>query len=143
MSYKEKGELAYLVAVAGTFGAYLVVVLRRAEDTTLAKVPYVSPMLWAIGIGIVLSIVGHITVVAVTAKPRECDLNLTDVRDNDINRFGGHIGGIVLAAAMVVPFGLALAGAEHFWIANAMYAAFVGSTVAGAGVKLFAYRRGI
>ena len=44
---------------------------------------------------------------------------------------------------MVVPFVLALAEFDHFWIANAMYLVFVLSAVVGAAVKLVAYRRGI
>jgi hypothetical protein len=41
------------------------------------------------------------------------------VRDKDINRFGGYVGGMVLAVAMAVPSGLAMAKADPLWIANA------------------------
>ena len=44
---------------------------------------------------------------------------------------------------MVVPFVLTLAEVDWFWIANAMYLAFVTAAVVGAAVKLVAYRRGI
>ena len=43
---------------------------------------------------------------------------------------------------MVVPFVLTLAESDYFWIANAMYLAFVLAAVVGAAVKLVAYRRG-
>ena len=65
------------------------------------------------------------------------------MRDKDINRFGGYVGGMVLAVAMAVPFGLAMAKADPFWIANAMYAAFVVWALASTMVRLVAYRRGI
>jgi hypothetical protein len=43
---------------------------------------------------------------------------------------------------MVWPFILVLVGADHFWIANAMYLVFVVQAVVGAVIKLLAYRRG-
>jgi hypothetical protein len=102
-------------------------------------VGYVSPMLWSIAIAIALSIIGRIAVEI--AKPSET--YQTDARDKDINQFGEYAGGIALAVAMVIPFALTLAGADHFWIANAMYAAFVLSTLLTTAVKLVAYRRGL
>lgn len=37
---------------------------------------------------------------------------------------------------------LALAEADHFWIANVIYLAFALSAVLGSVAKIFAYRRG-
>src|SRR5215471_11564055 len=107
MSYEEKGAWVYLVVVLGTYGAYLAVILGRANGTPLAEVAYVAPMLWLIGISIALNIIGR----------------------------------VVLAAAMSVPFALALAKASQFWIANAMYAAFVAFALASTLVRIVAYRR--
>jgi hypothetical protein len=45
--------------------------------------------------------------------------------------------------AMTGPLGLTMAGAEHFWIAGAIYGAFVLANVVSSSVKLVAYRRGI
>ena len=69
--------------------------------------------------------------------------NDADVRDRDIGRFGEYFAGTVLGIGMVVPFVLAFADSDYFWIANAMYLAFALSAVVGAAVKLIAYRRGI
>jgi len=66
-----------------------------------------------------------------------------DVRDKDINRFGEYVGGSVLSVGMLVPFVLTLASADHFWVANAMYATFALSAVVGNATKLVAYRRGL
>jgi len=139
MSFEEKGNWVYLVVSVGTYLAYLSIILGRAEDIPLAEVPYVSTMLWAIGIAIGLSIAGHIAVAI--SKPSEADKS--DVRDKDIKRFGEYVGGIVLAIGMLVPFGLALAESESFWIANAMYLAFVLSALTSSVVKVVAYRRGL
>jgi hypothetical protein len=43
---------------------------------------------------------------------------------------------------MLVPFGLAMAEGDHFWIANAIYLAFVLSALTASVVKIVAYRRG-
>jgi hypothetical protein len=139
MSYEEKGAWVYLIVVLGSYGAYIAVILGRADAIPLAEVAYVAPMLWLIGISIAANIVGR--VVVETAKPSGS--TKSDVRDKDINRLGGYIGGLVLAVAMAVPFGLALAKASQFWIANAMYAAFVAFALAGTLVRIVAYRRGL
>jgi hypothetical protein len=44
---------------------------------------------------------------------------------------------------MVVPLGLTMVEAEHFWIAGAIYGGFVLANVVSSAVKLVAYRRGI
>jgi hypothetical protein len=139
MSFEEKGNWVYLVVSVVTYLAYLSIILGRAGDVPLAEVAYVSTMLWTIGIAIALSIVGNI-VVAIS-KPSEADKS--DVRDKDINRFGEYVGGVVLAVGMLAPFSLALRESDYFWIANAMYLAFVLSAFTSSVVKVVAYRRGL
>ena len=139
MSFEEKGNWVFLVVNVVTYVAYLSVTLGRAQNVPLTDVPYVSTMLWTIGIAIALSILGNI-VVAIS-KPSEADKS--DVRDKDINRFGEYVGGVVLAVGMLAPFGLALAESDYFWIANAMYLAFVLSALTSSVVKVVAYRRGL
>jgi len=139
MSFEEKGNWVFLVVNVVTYVAYLSVILGRAQDVPVTDVPYISTMLWTIGIAIALSIVGNIGVAI--SKPSEADKS--DVRDKDINRFGEYVGGIVLAVGMLAPFGLALAESDYFWIANAMYLAFVVSALTSSVVKVVAYRRGL
>ena len=139
MSFEEKGNWVYLVVSVVTYVAYLSVILGRAQDVPLADVPYVSTMLWTIGIAVALSILGN--VVVAISKPSEADKS--DVRDKDINRFGEYVGGVVLAVGMLAPFVLALAESDYFWIANAMYLAFVLSAFTSSVVKVVAYRRGL
>jgi hypothetical protein len=43
----------------------------------------------------------------------------------------------------MVAFVLALAGADHFWIVNALYLAFTLSAVTESASKVIAYRRGV
>ena len=143
MSSEERGQWVYLVAIVLTYGAYVAIVLGQAAQTPVADVDYIPVMLWAIGLGIALAIVGRI-VVEIAGQIREpSDRHETDVRDRDIGRFGEYFAGTILGIGMVVPFVLTLAEFEYFWIANAMYLVFVLSALVGAAVKLIAYRRGI
>ncbi|MFI9810679.1 hypothetical protein [Saccharothrix variisporea] len=136
MSYEERGTWVYLVVSLGTWVVYAITLLRRSTGD-LAAVDYRSALLWAVGVAIVVSIVGRIVVEIVARGDQK-----RDVRDREINRVGEYVGGVVLGVAMVGPFGLVLAEARHFWIANAMYATFVLAAVVGSAVKLVAYRRG-
>jgi hypothetical protein len=146
MSSEERGQWVYLVVIVVTYGAYLVITLGRLGQTTPADVDYVPTMLGAIGVGIALAIVGRVVVEIASRISAEMaghnDVHDADVRDRDIGRFGEYVAGAVLGVGMVVPFVLTLAAFEHFWIANAMYLAFVVSAVVGTVVKLVAYRRG-
>ena len=139
MSYEEKGAWISLTVVLGAYVAYIAVILGRADGIPLAQVAYVTPILWLAGISAALNIVGR--VVVATAKPSES--TKPDVRDRDIKRLGGYVGGMVLAVAMVLPFALALNKVSQFWIANAIYAAFVAAVLATTLVRIVAYRRGL
>lgn len=139
MSYTEKGTWVYLLASAGVWAGYVVVLLDRADGGPVADVAYVAPMLWAVGISILASTVGRVVVEVV----RPSDSSLADERDRDIDRRGEYVAGIVLAVAVVGPLVLALVEADHFWVANTIYTAYVVSAVAGSAVKLVTYRRGL
>ncbi|WP_157248115.1 hypothetical protein [Nonomuraea typhae] len=139
MTYEEKGIWVFLLVNAVTFVTYVVVILTRAGDGELAQVPYVSTLLWTIGVSIAAAVVGRILVEI--AKPS--DSHRADVRDKEINRYGEYVAGSILAVGMVIPFALALAGAAHFWIANAMYAVYTLAFLIGPALKLVAYRRGM
>lgn len=139
MSYEEKGQWVYLVVTAVTTVAYLFLVLGQADGRPLTEVDYVPILLWMIGVAIAASILGHI-VIAI-ARPNEP--HTADVRDRDIGRRGEYVGGTILGIGMVIPFILAIAEVDHFWIANAMYLVFAVAALAGTTIKLVAYRRGL
>lgn len=138
MSYEERGTWVYLVASVGAYVAYLVIILGRVGGVSVAGVDYVSLMLWCIGIAIAANVVGRVLV----EIARPSDSYKVDRRDKEINRHGEYVGGVVLAILMVVPFGLSLAEADHFWIANAMYTAFVLYAVTSSVARLVAYHGG-
>jgi uncharacterized membrane protein len=99
----------------------------------------VPTMLWAIGIGIALNILGAVAIAA--SKPSEADK--TDERDKQINRLGEYVGGVVLGVWMILPLGLAMAESEHFWIANAIFAGLVLMSLVSSTIKIVGYHRGL
>ena len=138
MSSEEKRSWIYAVVAAGVSAVYFVTVLSKVPGADVATIAYVRPMLTAIGAAIVLSIVAGIA--AAIASPKEADR--TDERDRQIHRFGEYVGFYVMGIAAIVPLALAMAEVAHFWIANAMYLVFTVQAIAGAVIKLIAYRRG-
>ncbi len=138
MSFEEKG--AWLYAVIGVVLplVYFATILGQLPSVAVGDIEYQSQLLWVVGAAIVLSIVGMIGIGILSPN----DAGKADQRDKEVNRFGEYVGGIVLGVGMLVPFGLAIAEAQHFWIANAMYLVFVIGTLTGTFVKLVAYRRG-
>jgi hypothetical protein len=143
MSSEERGQWVYLVVIGLTYVGYLAIVLGQLAGTPLTEVDYAPTMLLAIGIGIVLAIVGRIGVEILGRIEAPDEGHDPDVRDRDIGRFGEYVAGTVLGIGMIVPFALTLAELDYFWIANAMYLAFALAAVIGAAVKLVAYRRGL
>jgi len=139
MSYEEKGAWTYLVASAGAYVVYLVVVIGRLADTPAAEVSYVPVLLWTTGASILASIVGR--VILETARPS--DSRGSDVRDREIFRFGEYASRWFLVAGSATALLMAMAKLDYFWIANVIYLGFVLWAVAGSIIRLHAYRRGL
>ena len=139
MSYEEKGTWAYLVAAAGTYAVYLAIVLGRLQDTPTGHVSYAWVLLWTTVASVVASTV--IRTLIETARPS--DSRRKDVRDKEIYRYGEYASRWFVVAGATAGFLLAVARADYFWIANAIYLGFVLWAVAGSVVKLVAYRRGL
>ncbi len=118
--------------------AYLAIILPQATSTEVAQIPYVTPMLTSIGIGFAAAIL--LSIVAAMVSPKDADR--TDERDREINRRGEYVAFYVMSIVAIVPLVLAMAKVEHFWIAHALYLAFVLAALAAATVKIVAYRRG-
>jgi hypothetical protein len=139
VSFEEKSTWVYAVIAVVLPIAYFAVVLPQLGTTPVADIEYQVPLLTAIGLAIVAAIVAAI-VISITAPD---EAGKSDQRDKDVNRFGEYVAGIVLGVAAVVPFLLAIAEVEYFWIATALYLAVSRSAVAGAVAKIVAYRRGL
>ena len=135
MVYHQRATWGSLFGAAVTVIIYLLLVGDGSS--------WGAPMLWAVGAGIVGSILLTILWgIAVGMRDREA-ATASDQRDRDISRFGGRTEHAVLIAAGIAVIVLCATGAASFWIANAMFAGFVLATVAGSIARLVAYQRGI
>jgi hypothetical protein len=138
MSYEEKGQWVYLVVTSIAYGVYVVLVITSAGASPLPEVDYQPILIGTIGAAIVASIIGRIAIEMIGPSESHTE----DVRDRDIGRLGEYRAGLVLGIGMAVPFIMALAEVDWFWIANAMYLVYVTQAIVGAVIKLIAYRRG-
>jgi hypothetical protein len=139
MSYEEKGTWAYLAAVVGTYAAYVAIIVGRLQGVPAAQVPYAWVLLWTTVASIAASTVGR--TLLETARPS--DSRRKDVRDREIYRFGEYASRWFVVGGAAAGFVLALAKADYFWIANAIYLGFILWAIVGSVVKLVAYRRGL
>ena len=138
MSYKEKSTWIMLRIPMLVYAGYLTQILSRADGGPLSDVPYAGAVLWASASWITLAIVTHIVVFAIVRD----DVGEVDQRDREIGRFGEYVGQFVVVVAGVATLVMAIMETDHFWIGNAIYLAFVLSSVVGSGAKIHAYRRG-
>ena len=139
MSYEEKGTWAYLVASAGTYIVYLAIVSPRLQSTPAAQVQYVAVLLWTVAASIIAATV--IRTLIETARPS--DSRRSDVRDKEIARHGEHASRWFIVASAAAALAMAMVKWDYFWIANVIYLGFVLWAVAGAALRLVAYRRGL
>ena len=136
VAYEEKRAWIMAVVSVVAYAIYVIIVLGRAGDTPLPEVPYAATLLWTVGGAIVASIV--LTIAAAVSR----DGSRTDQRDREINRLGDYIGQSFVVIGSVAAMLMAMAEWDYFWIANAVYLAFVLSAVLGSVAKIMAYRRG-
>ena len=153
MSFEEKVTWvsgAVTVLVVAWYGRFLGGALAQLP---VEEIAYQRPLLVALGAMIVLTIVGTIAVAIgssiVTAIGFElsgqgsaAEVDRTDERDAVIEARGDRFAYYVVSALMVGALALAMLEWPHFWIAHAMFGAFVAAGLVGTGVKLVAYRRG-
>ncbi|MGW5848911.1 hypothetical protein ACWFQ8_13335 [Streptomyces sp. NPDC055254] len=138
MAVEEKRAWIMIVVSVVSYAVYLAVVLGRAGGLPLAQVPYEQALLWSVGASIAASILLHVAVSALSPE----DANVRDQRDREIGRFGEHIGQSFVVIGAVTGLVLAMLEAAPFWIANAIYLAFVLSALLGSATKIVSYRLG-
>lgn len=163
VSFEERRTWVEAVVTLVVPGWYFASVLPQASTTPVADIEYQ----WPLGVSVIVLaatiiagiiatniatlIAGEISAARDRGNAARADttdaalrtLDRSDERDTTIGRLGGQLGGVVLGLAVLVPLGLAMAEREQFWIANALYAALVLSSLASSAVKLVAYRRGL
>jgi hypothetical protein len=135
MSYEEKISWAFLLVTVTAFVGYLLWLLPVFGSQPVGQIAYVAPMLVAIGIAIVASIVVNILISITQGTKR-------DERDHEIERYSGYHSQFVIEISAMVAVGMAMAKIEHFWIAHVLYVALVGDAVLSSAIKIRLYRQG-
>jgi hypothetical protein len=136
MAFMEKSSWVVLVVAVPTLLVYVAVVVPQVLGTPIAEVSWVQPMIFAIVGFIVANVLGN--VVAAASNPGEADKS--DERDRQINQLGASVGNWVLIAGAIVALILAMARADHFWIANALLLGGIAGSLVSAATKIAAYR---
>ena len=133
MSYDEKNSWVFLVTAVLGYGTYLVLLAVFGPGA------YVPLLLSTVGGAIAVNILASIAISITNGRDRD----KRDQRDREVFAFGERIGGAFVVLGAVAALVLAMVQAPWFWIANAVYLAFVLSAVVGASARLVAYRRGM
>jgi hypothetical protein len=149
MTFEEKVTWVSAVVFAIVPTVYFTKVLGQLASVPASEIAYQRPMLIAIGVSIVLTILGSIFTgigsgisAEITAPGSGADIGRTDERDKQINRRGELIGYYVSSVGVVGAMALTMLEYDYFWIANTLYLSFVVAAIVSAAVKLVAYRRG-
>ncbi len=135
MTFREKTHWVVLVVGVATLVVYLAVVLPQVLEKPVAEVDWVQPMLVAIVVFVVANVAGN--VLAAASDPREADRH--DERDREIDRYGERIGSWLVISGSIVALGLAMAGIDQLWIANAIFLGGLAGSLLSSVTKIAAY----
>ncbi len=136
----EISRWASLTIIAASSIWYFATVLPQLGERSASAIEWQVPMLWAIGISvvgtIVLAIVFAIGAAIVTRREPESG----DIRDKQIERHGNRIAQAIVAFGSLGTLILAMLEVDVFWIGNALF--FVGAVgaIIGTIVSIAAYR---
>jgi Flp pilus assembly protein protease CpaA len=135
MAFLEKSNWVVLVVGVPTLLVYLFVVVPQVLGQPIAEISWVEPMIVTIVVFVVANVLGN--VVAAASNPREADTN--DERDREIDRLGERVGNWLIIAGSIVALVLAMARADHFWIANAIFLGGLAGSLVSSVTKIAAY----
>lgn len=139
MSYDEKNAWAFGAIALLTYACYAGWVLVQAQDVPLVDVDYAWPMVWSIVAAIILGILAAIII----SIMRPSEAGVRDERDREITRRGDQTGQSFVVIGGTAVIVLAMIEASYFWIANAMYLAFILSALLSTVTKIAGYRVGL
>ncbi len=149
MSFEEKLTWVNATTTVIVVLVYAWIVGGQISSTPVTEIPYQPPMIVAAVAIIVLTIIGAIitaigsaVTIEITGEGSVDDIDRSDERDKSISRRGDIAGFYVSSVLMLGVLGITMLEVPYFWIANAMFAAFVIAGLTSSAVKLAAYRRG-
>lgn len=138
MPIAQKRAWAMMIASTLAYVVYVVLVLTDLRSP-VADTPYVAALLWTVGGSVLATVLAEIGFAISTRREGRAALR-TDERDREIDRFGDHVGQAFVVIGAIAALIMAMLQWPYFWIANAVYLAFVLSAVLGSAARLAAYR---
>lgn len=149
MTVNERAAWASLVAVLVSSSAYFGLIAPRLLSRPVAEISWVRPMLWTMGFAVVGSVILTIviTVVAEASRRDGCSPAsrgevTSDVRDQEIGRFGSRASMGVLSVGFGGALVLAMLHVHTLWIGNLLFLFGTVSAVVETTTKIRLYRRG-
>ena len=156
MSFEEKLTWVNATTTLIVVAVYAWLIGDQLGTMPVTEIAYQRPMIVAAIAIIVLTIIGAIVtaigsaigtavMVQVTGEGSMDDIDhidRSDERDKSIGRRGDLVGYYVSSVLMFGVLVITMIEVEYFWIANAMFAAFVIAGLTSSAVKLAGYRRG-
>lgn len=136
MAFMEKSNWVVLVVAVPTLLVYLALVVPQVISAGIAEASWVQPMVFAIVGFIVANVLGN--VVAAASNPGEADKK--DQRDREISHYGERVGSWLIIAGSIATLVLAMAKADHFWIANTIFLGGMAASIVSSAAKIAAYR---
>ena len=136
MTFLEKSNWVALIVAVPTLLVYLALVVPQVLSKPIGEVSWVQPMILAIVGFIVANVLGN--VVAAASNPGEADKK--DQRDREISHYGERVGNWLMIAGAITALVLAMATADHFWIANAIFLGGMAASIISSAAKIAAYR---
>ena len=135
MAFLEKSNWVVLVVAVPTLLVYAALVVPQVLSKPIAEVSWVQPMIFTIVGFIVANVLGN--VVSAASNPAEADKK--DQRDREIDQYGERVGNWLIIAGSLTALGLAMAMAEQFWIANAIFLGGIAGALLSSVTKIAAY----
>jgi hypothetical protein len=135
MAFLEKSNWVVLIVAVPTLLVYVALVVPQVVSKPMADVSWVQPMVFTIVGFIVANVLGN--VVAAASNPGEADKK--DQRDTEIDHFGERVGNWLIIAGSIAALVLAMARADHLWIANAIFLGGIAGALVSSVTKIAAY----
>ena len=135
MAFLEKSNWVTLVVSVPTLLVYLAVIVPQVLGHPIAEVSWVQPMIFTIVGFVVANVVGNVA--AAASNPREAEKK--GQRDTEIDHFGERVGNWLIIAGSIAALVLAMAMADHFWIANAIFLGGMAAALVSSVTKIAAY----
>ncbi len=149
MSFEEKITWVNATTTVIVMAVYAWIVGGQIVTTPVTDIAYQRPMVVALVAIIALTIAGAILTAIGSAISAEItgegsvdDIGRSDERDKSISQRGDLVGYYVSSVLVFGALVITMLEVEYFWIANAMFAAFVIAGLTSSAVKLIGYRRG-